>query len=58
VIVGQRDRVTRGLPAGPVRGQPQLHVELLGGVAHWVPEQCPQAVLEWVGRSAPGPSAP
>lgn len=50
LMVGARDIVTRGLPAGPVAGQPNLRVEVLDGVAHWVPEQQPQAVIDWVRR--------
>jgi len=48
LLIGGRDAVTRGTPAGPVPGQPQLHVQVLDGVAHWVPEQRPQAVIDWV----------
>ncbi len=47
VILGRADAVTRGTPAGPVARQPQLRVELLDRVAHWVPEQRPQAIVEW-----------
>jgi len=47
LIVGRSDAVTSGTPAGPVAGQPQLHVEVLDGVAHWVPEQRPQAIVDW-----------
>jgi pimeloyl-ACP methyl ester carboxylesterase len=51
LIVGTRDLVTRRTTAGPVRGQPQLHVETLDGVAHWVPEQRPQAIIDWVNQA-------
>lgn len=47
MILGRADAVTKGTPSGPVEGQPQLHVEELNGVAHWVPEQRPQAILDW-----------
>jgi pimeloyl-ACP methyl ester carboxylesterase len=47
LLVGERDLVTRGIAPGSVRGQPQLHVEVLDGVGHWVPEQRPQAVIDW-----------
>lgn len=47
VILGGSDAVTRGTAAGPVHGQPKLHVEVLQRVAHWVPEQRPQAVIDW-----------
>ncbi len=48
LMVGARDLVTRGIAAGPVKGQPQLEVDVLDGVAHWVPEQRPTAILDWV----------
>ncbi|HSO98126.1 MAG TPA: alpha/beta fold hydrolase [Solirubrobacteraceae bacterium] len=48
VMLGAEDLITHGTPAGPVRGQPQLHVEILEGVAHWIPEQRPDAVIRWV----------
>jgi pimeloyl-ACP methyl ester carboxylesterase len=51
LIVGIRDLVTKGSLAGPVDGQPQLHVEALNGVAHWVPEQRSQAIIDWVNRA-------
>jgi hypothetical protein len=47
MLLGSRDRVTGGIPAGPVDGQPQLEVETLDGVAHWVPEQRSQAIVDW-----------
>jgi pimeloyl-ACP methyl ester carboxylesterase len=47
MLLGNGDLVTGGIPAGPVRGQPQLHVKTLDGVAHWVPEQRAEAVLDW-----------
>ncbi len=47
LILGRADAVTRGASSGPVAGQPQLRVELLDRVAHWVPEQRPQAIVEW-----------
>jgi pimeloyl-ACP methyl ester carboxylesterase len=52
VMVGERDLVTRGLSPGPVPNQPLLHVEQVDTVAHWLPEQRPDAVLEWVTRTA------
>jgi pimeloyl-ACP methyl ester carboxylesterase len=50
VLVGDRDLVTRGTVDGPVAGQPQLHVETIAGVAHWIPEQRPEAVTGWLAR--------
>ncbi len=47
MLLGRRDQVTGGIPAGPVDGQPQLHVKTLDGVAHWVPEQRSQAIIDW-----------
>lgn len=47
LILGKADAITRGTPAGPVPGQPQLRVEVLNRMAHWVPEQRPQAILDW-----------
>ncbi|GAC1436561.1 MAG: alpha/beta hydrolase [Solirubrobacteraceae bacterium] len=48
LIAGARDLVTRSMPAGEVAGQPQIRVEILDGVAHWVPEQRAAAVVDWV----------
>jgi pimeloyl-ACP methyl ester carboxylesterase len=57
LVLGRADAVTKGTPTGPVNGQPQLHVEVLDGVAHWVPEQRPQAIIDWAQEidSAAGP---
>jgi pimeloyl-ACP methyl ester carboxylesterase len=52
LLVGERDPVTTGTRAGPVPGQPQLTVQTLPGVAHWVPEQRAQAVVGWANRSS------
>jgi pimeloyl-ACP methyl ester carboxylesterase len=48
LLLGQRDRVTWGIPAGPVDRQPQLRVQTLDGVAHWVPEQRSEAIIDWI----------
>jgi hypothetical protein len=53
LVLGRTDAVTKGTPVGSVTGQPQLHVEVLHGVAHWVPEQRPQAVIDWAQRLDP-----
>jgi pimeloyl-ACP methyl ester carboxylesterase len=50
-LIGAGDLVTSGMAPGPVAGQPNLGVEVLGGVGHWIPEQRPDAVLEWINRS-------
>ena len=52
VAVGAKDLVTRGLAPGPVAHQPALQVARIDGVAHWLPEQRPDTVLDWVGRAA------
>jgi pimeloyl-ACP methyl ester carboxylesterase len=52
LMVGARDRVTRGLMPGGAPGQPLLQVEEIDGVAHWLPEQRPDAVTSWVARPA------
>jgi pimeloyl-ACP methyl ester carboxylesterase len=49
-LIGARDPVTSGMTPGPVAGQPKLGVEVLSGVGHWVPEQRPDAILEWIDR--------
>lgn len=46
-LVGARDLVTKGIPTGVAHGQPNLNVEVLDGVAHWIPEQRPQAIVDW-----------
>ena len=51
LMVGRADAVTGGTTPGPVEGQPRLHVEVLDRVAHWVPEQRPQAVIDWAQAS-------
>lgn len=48
VLYGARDLVTRGGATGTVSGQPQLRVEALEGVAHWVPEERAQRIIDWV----------
>jgi pimeloyl-ACP methyl ester carboxylesterase len=52
VMYGERDLVTRGLEPGPVRDQPELQVEKVDAVAHWIPEQRPQAVVDWLNRAS------
>jgi pimeloyl-ACP methyl ester carboxylesterase len=51
VMVGQGDRVTRGVASGSVAGQPHLEVETIEGVAHWVPEQRPRVIIDWMARA-------
>jgi pimeloyl-ACP methyl ester carboxylesterase len=50
LLVGANDLVTKGSRAGSVNGQPQLEVAVLDGVAHWVPEQRPETVVDWIER--------
>lgn len=47
LAIGSRDVITKGIPAGPVEGQPNLTVDVIPGVAHWAPEQRPQAIIDW-----------
>jgi pimeloyl-ACP methyl ester carboxylesterase len=55
LAIGDRDLVTRGIAAGPVKGQPNLTVEVVPGAAHWAPEQQPRVVIDWCLRGAAGP---
>ena len=50
LMVGARDQVTRGVTPGAVSHQPLLQVEEIDGVAHWLPEQRPDAVTGWLAR--------
>lgn len=52
MFTGARDLITHGIGSGPVSGQPQLSVEVLDGVAHWIPEQRPQEIIDWVRTGA------
>jgi pimeloyl-ACP methyl ester carboxylesterase len=47
-LIGAGDLVTSGMQPGLVAGQPNLRVEVIDGVGHWIPEQRPDAVLEWI----------
>lgn len=51
LLYGALDPVSRGTPTGTVRGQPQLNVDVLERVAHWVPEQRPEAIIDWASRA-------
>lgn len=50
LLIGARDLVTRGIPAGRADGQPNLQVEVVQGAAHWLPEQRPELIADWVNR--------
>lgn len=50
LFVGAEDAITRGTAAGPVPDQPLLTIEEIDSAAHWIPEQRPDAVIDWVGR--------
>lgn len=52
LMVGRRDLVTRGIQSGPQRGQPRLRGEVVEHVGHWLPEQRPELVVEWVTNAA------
>lgn len=45
LLVGDRDMITRAVPAGPFEGQPNLVVERIPGVGHFLLEENPDAVL-------------
>ena len=51
ILLGTRDLVTKTTRSGPVDGQPQLRVEAVDEVAHWIPEQRPQAIIDWIDQS-------
>ena len=51
LMVGADDLVTGGTKVGEVDGQPEMRVEILDGVAHWLPEQRADAVLGWLARA-------
>ena len=51
LMIGGDDLVTRRIPPGPVDGQPELNVEVLKDVAHWLPEQRASEIVEWARRS-------
>jgi pimeloyl-ACP methyl ester carboxylesterase len=47
LLAGAGDLVTTGLESGPVRGQPNLEVEVVPGVGHWIPEQRSELIVDW-----------
>jgi pimeloyl-ACP methyl ester carboxylesterase len=49
-LFGAGDPVTSGIASGLAAAQPNLCVKVLSGVGHWIPEQRPDAVLEWIDR--------
>lgn len=52
LLLGANDPVTKRVVPGPVDSQPQLHVTKLDGVAHWVPEQRPSAIVDWINQTS------
>jgi pimeloyl-ACP methyl ester carboxylesterase len=50
LLVGGRDPVTSSLRAGPFPGQPNLTVEVVDGVGHFLPEEDPAAVIAALSR--------
>jgi pimeloyl-ACP methyl ester carboxylesterase len=51
-FAGALDLVSKGMSNGVVRGQPNLTVQILDRVAHWIPEQRPQAIIDWAFADA------
>lgn len=45
LLVGDRDLITRSVPAGPYDGQPNLSVQRVPGIGHFLPEEEPDAVI-------------
>jgi pimeloyl-ACP methyl ester carboxylesterase len=45
LLAGGKDIATVGVKAGPVDGQPNMTVEIVDGVGHFLPEEAPEAVL-------------
>lgn len=54
LMAGAGDLVCIGLQTGPVPGQPNLDVEVVRGVGHWIPEQRPELILQWAQRDPGG----
>ncbi|HWD65870.1 MAG TPA: alpha/beta fold hydrolase [Solirubrobacteraceae bacterium] len=50
LLAGAGDLVTIGLRSGPVPRQPNLEVEVVPGVGHWIPEQRPELIVDWLLR--------
>jgi pimeloyl-ACP methyl ester carboxylesterase len=48
LLSGAGDLVTIGVKPGPVPRQPELEVRVVPGVGHWIPEQRPDLVVDWV----------
>lgn len=48
LLAGAGDLVTTGLRPGPVPRQPNLDVGVVPGVGHWIPEQRPDLIVDWV----------
>jgi pimeloyl-ACP methyl ester carboxylesterase len=51
LVVGGKDLITRSIAAGPFPGQPNLTVEVVDGVGHFLPEEDPAAVLAVLTRA-------
>lgn len=47
MLAGARDPVTIGTRPGPVRSQPQLEVQIIPKVGHWIPEMRPELIVRW-----------
>lgn len=51
MLLGDRDRITRGVPEGPYEGQPNLTVQRVAGVGHFLLEEDPDAVVAAIRRA-------
>lgn len=50
LMIGSKDLITQSVEAGAFPGQPNLTVESVPGVGHFLPEEDPQAVIELLSR--------
>jgi pimeloyl-ACP methyl ester carboxylesterase len=51
IIVGDRDLITKGMRPGPWEGRPNVIVERVDGVGHFLPEEDPAAVVAAISRA-------
>jgi pimeloyl-ACP methyl ester carboxylesterase len=51
VLVGDRDLITRSVAAGPFPGQPNVTVQRVDGVGHFLLEEAPEVVIDALRRS-------
>ena len=50
LLVGSKDLITKAIRPGPFPGQPNLDVEVIEGVGHFLPEEDPAAVIAALSR--------